>query len=205
MPFKITLKNYRCFADDNPASFAFNGNFTSFVGANNAGKSSLLRFFYEFRPLFQALANRSSSPNFSHYVQGSSVVFGIQGVKDIEEVFYNGNERDIKIELYVWSDDHTSTVSSSEYLLVANVSRPSNTANIELYLDGMCGSSAPISENISGERLDSLAFNYRYKSSDGVLFPWRGKLGPLRAKSRYSNVFAVSMHHCPYAFISNAH
>src|SRR6267143_5101234 len=53
MEIEITLKNYRCFPDSNPARITLREGFTSFVGVNNAGKSSLLKFFYELRPLFQ--------------------------------------------------------------------------------------------------------------------------------------------------------
>ncbi|MBC2724626.1 MAG: AAA family ATPase, partial [Desulfosporosinus sp.] len=57
MQIEITLKNYRCFPDSKPATFSLQKGFTSFVGVNNSGKSSLLKFFYEFRPLFNKILN----------------------------------------------------------------------------------------------------------------------------------------------------
>ena len=48
MDAELTLKNYRCFSDESPARFSLRRGFTAFVGVNNSGKSSLLRFFYEF-------------------------------------------------------------------------------------------------------------------------------------------------------------
>ncbi|MBN1313535.1 MAG: AAA family ATPase [Anaerolineae bacterium] len=56
MDANITIKNYRCFADEHPARIALRKGFTALVGPNNSGKSSLLRFFYEFRLLFQELS-----------------------------------------------------------------------------------------------------------------------------------------------------
>src|SRR3954470_20311110 len=52
----IGLRNYRCFGDE-PARFRIREGFSAFIGSNNSGKSSLLRMLYEFRPLFQYLAN----------------------------------------------------------------------------------------------------------------------------------------------------
>ena len=56
MDVLLTLKNYRCFEDKHPASFRLSTGFTSFVGVNNSGKSTLLKFFYEFRSLFRLLS-----------------------------------------------------------------------------------------------------------------------------------------------------
>lgn len=90
---RITLKNYRCFPDSNPARFISKDGLTSFVGVNNAGKSSILKFFYEFRKLLDV--------NF--IING----FPPNGVKsfalppetiDPQEIFYNGNDRPLEIE-----------------------------------------------------------------------------------------------------------
>src|SRR5438874_943880 len=50
----LTIKNYRCFADISPLTITLGPAFTALVGPNNSGKSSFLRFFYEFRELFDA-------------------------------------------------------------------------------------------------------------------------------------------------------
>lgn len=52
MRCRVTLKNYRCFPDAHPCRLDLREGFTGLVGANNSGKSSLLRFFYEFRGAF---------------------------------------------------------------------------------------------------------------------------------------------------------
>jgi len=56
MDAELTIKNYRCFPDSRPARIVVRDGFTAFLGVNNSGKSSLLRFFYEFRRLFHSLS-----------------------------------------------------------------------------------------------------------------------------------------------------
>src|SRR5690348_1964126 len=51
--FDLTIKNYRCFADEEPARISVRPGFTAFLGPNNAGKSTMLRLFYELRTLFE--------------------------------------------------------------------------------------------------------------------------------------------------------
>jgi hypothetical protein len=56
MVVELAISNYRAFGRDAPARFALRRGVTALTGQNNAGKSMLLRFFYEFRPLFAELA-----------------------------------------------------------------------------------------------------------------------------------------------------
>jgi ABC-type cobalamin/Fe3+-siderophores transport system ATPase subunit len=97
MDVKITLKNYRCFADTNPAGFVLRPGFTAFVGPNNSGKSTLLRFFYEFRTLFQQLA-----PDAGHITSalcGKVQAFNLaQSIRDLNETFCDLNDRDLEID-----------------------------------------------------------------------------------------------------------
>lgn len=46
---KITLRNYRGFTSESPATFTIGDGFTAFVGRNNAGKSTCLRAVFELR------------------------------------------------------------------------------------------------------------------------------------------------------------
>ncbi len=52
MEIEITLRGYRCFGDHPGASFKLRPGVTAILGMNNSGKSTLLRFFYEFRGRF---------------------------------------------------------------------------------------------------------------------------------------------------------
>ncbi|HET9182738.1 MAG TPA: AAA family ATPase [Candidatus Angelobacter sp.] len=93
----FTIKNYRCFADSEPARFTVRPGFTSFVGANNSGKSSLLRFFYEFRHLFAILASRNL---LVYGFRGQTQSFQpAQSIKDTSDLFNDTNERSISIEM----------------------------------------------------------------------------------------------------------
>jgi ABC-type cobalamin/Fe3+-siderophores transport system ATPase subunit len=104
--FEITLKNYRCFSDEKPAKFQLRPGFTALVGPNNSGKSSLLRFAYEFRPLLRQV--------FEHpwlHQAINSTVGGVQvasSVLDFQELFNNNNARDISIEIRLLDPETTT-------------------------------------------------------------------------------------------------
>ena len=90
-PFKLTLKNYRCFPDSMPLSVDIGSGFTAFVGTNNCGKSSLLKFFHEFQSLFSELASNHYGPR----------PFNVnpRHVEDWQELFFNRNQREMTIEI----------------------------------------------------------------------------------------------------------
>ena len=88
---RVILKNYRCFPTSNPARIILKDGLTSFVGVNNAGKSSILRFFYEFRNLFKTEFITSGwSTNFKPFVPVGTI--------DPQEIFHNGNNLPLEIE-----------------------------------------------------------------------------------------------------------
>ena len=59
-PVRITVKNYRCFSDRNPLELTLTGDNIALVGPNNSGKTTVLKFFYEFRPLFAQLTDQQT-------------------------------------------------------------------------------------------------------------------------------------------------
>ena len=97
MDVELTLKNYRCFPDTSPARISLRPGFTAFVGANNSGKSSIFRFLYEFRPLFDVLSQPTGK--LATALRGEQEAFHLQSVLDPTEVFCNYNSRDMGIEL----------------------------------------------------------------------------------------------------------
>lgn len=98
MYVEITLKNYRCFSDSEPAKFSLGEEFISFLGANNSGKSTILKFFYEFRNIFKILSDELSFRTFANALTGQLVQFDKpSSISHIDELFCNTNNREIEI------------------------------------------------------------------------------------------------------------
>ncbi|MCH7698354.1 MAG: ATP-binding protein [Chloroflexi bacterium] len=129
MNVEITLKNYRCFPDTNPAKFVVRTGMTSFLGVNNSGKSALLKFFFEFRDLFVRLADVGQlAAGIS-----SEITFNPAGIQDQRELFTRSNLRDLSIG-FAFSYEELSKP------LTLNITVPhgTNRAGIELTLqDGI--------------------------------------------------------------------
>ena len=87
----LTLRNYRCFV--RPATIVVQQGFTAFVGVNNAGKSTLMRFLLEFRRLFDRLR---VADNLARSVTRDSYG-GALHVFDQDEIFSNLNYDPITI------------------------------------------------------------------------------------------------------------
>ena len=92
---KITLRNYRAFDDQTPVEWELADDFRAFVGINNAGKSSLLRLFYEIRPTLELFSSAGAHNLVVGKPEGGG---GFRGVADPSEVFCNRNDRDMSIE-----------------------------------------------------------------------------------------------------------
>lgn len=102
MEIDLVIKNYRCFADSHPAKIALRPGFTGLIGANNSGKSSLLRMLYELRSLFQVA---SQAGNLTGPLRSQRQVFNTaDGIRDTSEIFCNRNDRDLSIEITALKD-----------------------------------------------------------------------------------------------------
>ncbi len=131
MEIDITIKNYRCFPDSAPARISLRKGFTSLVGANNSGKSSLLKFFFELRSLFNSLRNM----NGIHAALRNQQSFGIANtVLDLAELYSNSNNRDIEIRIHInaLGDDGERITPPSPNALILKLLRPTNTFRIDL-------------------------------------------------------------------------
>lgn len=84
----ISLKNYRCFEDTSPLSADVGSGFTALVGPNNCGKSSFLKFFYEYRSIFQFDISQLVT------ILNQTLGIGFQGIGDPQEIPCNFNQRD---------------------------------------------------------------------------------------------------------------
>lgn len=99
MRIAYSLSNYRCFPDSSSASIIIEPGFTSFIGLNNAGKSTLLRSLYELRGLFGNLASFSVAWTSGSHQPGQLQTLSVHDVADPDEIFTDGNPRDLQIEV----------------------------------------------------------------------------------------------------------
>jgi len=136
MDIDITLKNYRCFEDSSLARITVGRSFVGFVGPNNSGKSSVLRFFYEFRELLRLLAQGSSGN--AQALDNRPQGFNFRGLLDSNEVFCKFNDRGLEIIL----EPHIprTTVDSSEGpsmpRIVAKILRGTSAYTLHVEIDG---------------------------------------------------------------------
>jgi len=120
MAVKITIKNYRCFEDTCPLYFELGEGFISLVGPNNSGKSSLLKLFYEFRPLWQYLSNIR---NINHSID-SPFRADFIGISDPTEIFADKNNRSLSIEIEFFQENENDFYFLSEVILTLERKEP---------------------------------------------------------------------------------
>src|SRR5216683_745956 len=105
-PFRLTVKNYRCFTDEKPLSLELGEGFTAFIGPNNSGKSSALKFFYDFRHLW----NSFHSNEILNSIQNSPVSIGgvnMHYVARLEITIERQNYGVVKIK---WFDQNNTQI-----------------------------------------------------------------------------------------------
>jgi ABC-type cobalamin/Fe3+-siderophores transport system ATPase subunit len=130
MHVDLTIKNYRCFPDSSPAKIAIRKGFTAFLGPNNSGKSSLLRFFYEFRNLFSFLSGPGSG-SFLGLLRGETHGLNLLGVQDIPEIYSNLNNRDMSLEFdFQPTSDEPPPVDATLSRLSLKMNRGQNTFSL---------------------------------------------------------------------------
>lgn len=114
MEIELEIKNYRCFPDCKPVKIRIGKGFVALIGVNNSGKSSLLRFFFEFRELFtQSTGQRLQ--NFSNAVRHTGWWnFPLSFVSDPSEIFNRDNLREIAIEIRILCDSNGSEPSGGQ-------------------------------------------------------------------------------------------
>lgn len=156
---KITLRNYRAFDDSHPVEWELNDDFRAFVGVNNSGKSSLLRFFHEARPALKVLLAPSNGTN-QAAIQGQPQALGFQSVADQQEVLCNRNTRDMTAEFALSTG--TEPRSAAEPSRVVFRWRRSDAA---LTIGFVLGDS----DVLHATRLDGQAPVVRYEGTDTPL------------------------------------
>jgi ABC-type cobalamin/Fe3+-siderophores transport system ATPase subunit len=128
MEVLITIKNYRCFSDSNPARITIRQGFTAFIGVNNSGKSTLLKFFYEFRNLFELLSDPN---NFIKIVYRNPIWLRLQGVLDNQEIYCNDNNRPITINFQFLCDSENTEDNNLDSLKEINLVMDRNDNSVK--------------------------------------------------------------------------
>lgn len=119
MSVEITLKNYRCFSDSKPATFTLSEGFTSFVGPNNSGKSTILKFFYEYRDIFKLLSDKTDTRALTTLFRGELAQFKQpDSIMHSDELFCNANLRDIEIS---FKFKNANTVKENKIPLLSQI------------------------------------------------------------------------------------
>ena len=96
---KLTLKNYRCFTDEEPATIELGAGFTAFVGPNNSGKSAFLKFFYEFQNLWSQLLDEGLLVRFNTNPDNSNGMNSLRYVLDSQEILCDFTGRPWSMEV----------------------------------------------------------------------------------------------------------
>lgn len=148
---ELTIKNYRCFPDFRPARLEIRPGFSAFVGVNNSGKSSLLRFFYEFRRLFDQLSNIDVVVQ---SLRGANLAFNPAGIQDNTEIFSNRTDRDLELEFRFKPENEEDRASPG--LVVVKIQRPANQFSIRVARSG--GALLPTDPNVHREAQTLLVF-----------------------------------------------
>lgn len=124
--FELEIRNYRCFPASNPLRLSLRPGFVSFVGINNAGKSSILRFFWEFGPLIQHYGSPTGNLINALSSRQSSVSARISPGEEAASKFNTG---DIEIAVR-WQ------FNSTPHEFVYQIARPSDACMAKLTVAG---------------------------------------------------------------------
>ena len=107
MSWEITVANYRAISEEAPLKIDFTVPVTSLLGPNNSGKTSTLKFFWEFWDLLSK-APSSLMTNSTEQTIGRTVEAGINPTSVISAVFSEFNDRPIRIQMkFCGSPDQT--------------------------------------------------------------------------------------------------
>src|SRR6266704_4625100 len=148
MEIEITLKNYRCFPETKPIRISLRDGFVAFVGVNNSGKSSILRFFYEFRSLLEQLTVNIGAR--IEALRGRRQTFGFPTtVLDQRKVFSNTTDNSLEIDIRLPNSDGTSHKAKVPIATRLTITIPRSTNTWEVKLNGLPDNFPPDSLNFA--------------------------------------------------------
>jgi ABC-type lipoprotein export system ATPase subunit len=145
----LTISNYRCFSEDAPAKFTLSpGGLVAFVGLNNAGKSTLLRFFYELRAVFSQLALNGVGPFMGNPV-GMGEAYPPQS--DPSDIFFNGNDHPCVVEVEIPIDETLQHPVKQVDRLRITIPRSERNARIEAFAGPEQVAPSPEAKSVSND------------------------------------------------------
>ena len=136
MQIDLTLRNYRCFPDTQPMRISLGGGLTAFIGVNNSGKSTILKFFYEFRNLFELLSAPIGAIMPALLRKGKQAFRYPASITDMIEVFSEGNDRPLQIDLQFTpnEDESKSLKVNVPFRLKITIPRGTNNWDANIYV-----------------------------------------------------------------------
>jgi ABC-type cobalamin/Fe3+-siderophores transport system ATPase subunit len=127
---ELAIFNYRPYSDSTPARLRLQDGFTALLGVNNSGKSSVLRFFYEYRNLWGVM---QSERDLLNMISGARV-----GVTPVlapgERSWFTGNDRPLRLELKLRGElSSTLSVDGEPVTLVFEHERTSHAMQLSIH------------------------------------------------------------------------
>ncbi len=133
MSFDLTIRNYRCFQE--PITLSMRADLIALIGINNSGKSSILRFFYEFRDLFQNLQNCIEGNGLNNILgqSGNTQSFSPL-IGEYDDMFCDRNKENIEVTIS-WNDECINSKNQHEISMGITVFRSRPNWHVELLID----------------------------------------------------------------------
>lgn len=130
MKGRIRLYDYRCFRRESPGVIEIDRGFTALVGANNSGKTTLMRSLYELRNVFQDVFNRFDS-NPLEICTGKLTFYPLSPSADIDAVLNDRSDPELRIDLEVFPEG-----SATDYVsrIILALDRKRRAFSISTYL-----------------------------------------------------------------------
>lgn len=113
---KVKIKNYRCFDHATPVEVEFRKGTVAIIGINNSGKSTILKFFYELRKLWEKAAELTTTVTLANISKPINI--GYPDGIDPQSIFCSKNQHEIEISICI---KHSELVHSDAKRFVSKI------------------------------------------------------------------------------------